>query len=62
MTNSPTPPAPGLAPMRPEFRAHLIRMGMLAPDGSDVPVPTGKPPEAPTTETKEKPKAEGYFD
>ena len=62
MTNSPTPTAPGLAPMRPELRAHLVRMGMLAPNGSDVPAPTGKPPEAPRTEPKEKSKAEGYFD
>ena len=62
MTNSPTPTAPGPAPMRPEVKAHLIRMGMLAPNGSDVPAPTGKPPEPATPEPKEKPKAEGYFD
>ena len=60
MTNSPTPPAPDAASMRPEVKAHLIRMGMLRPDGSDIPAPTGKPPEAPTTEP-EAPERERYL-
>jgi len=61
MTNSPTPPAPDAAPMRPELRAHLIRMGQLLPDGSDVPVPTPKPVEPPTTEAEAPERRERYL-
>ena len=61
MTDSPTPPAPEPAPMHPELRAHLIRMGMLTPRGADGPGPTPKPPEPSTTEPEPPERREGYL-